>query len=250
MRQAIIAGNWKMHKTTLETAEFIKQFKPPVKGVTHCEIVLCPPFTSLELLAAELNGTNIALGAQNMHWEEKGAYTGEVSAAMLKAAGCKYVILGHSERREYFKESDEMINRKVKSALKAGLVPILCVGERLDQREAGTTRQVIETQVTGCLAGINSGDVSRMVIAYEPVWAIGTGKTASSKDAEEVTSYIRQVVKELVGLDAAEAIRIQYGGSVKPENAAELMAMANIDGALVGGASLDPTSFARIVNYI
>ena len=249
MRQPIIAGNWKMYKTAAEAVEFVRDLKPLVSGARHCEIVICPPYTSLGVLAPELAGTGIFLGAQNMFWEAEGAYTGEVSPGMLLAAGCKYVILGHSERREYFGESDETVNRKIKAALSNGLVPVFCVGEKLAEREAGTTTQVVRRQVTGGLAGIEPADVARMVIAYEPVWAIGTGRTASSEDAEEVISYIRGVVAELCGPESAAEVRIQYGGSVKPGNAAELMGMPNIDGALVGGASLDPVSFAQIVNY-
>lgn len=249
MRQPIIAGNWKMYKTVEETGIFIEQFKQLIGDNTACEVVLCPPFTSLAALKANTAGTKIALGAQNMHWETQGAYTGEISPAMLVAAGCKYVILGHSERREYFAESDEQINRKIKAALASGLVPILCVGEKLAQREDGSTRQVVRTQLEGCLQGIEGRDIGRIIIAYEPVWAIGTGKTASSQDAEEVIAYIRGVVSELAGQEAAEAVRIQYGGSVKPENIRDLMAMPNIDGALVGGASLEASSFARIVNF-
>ncbi len=249
MRQPIIAGNWKMYKTAAEAVEFVRDLKPLAGGAKHCEIVICPPYTSLEVLAPELAGTGISLGAQNMYWEAEGAYTGEVSPGMLLAAGCKYVILGHSERREYFGESDETVNRKLKAALTNGLVPIFCVGEKLAEREAGTTTQVVRRQVTGGLAGIAPADAARMVIAYEPVWAIGTGRTASSEDAEEVISFIRGVVEELFGPETAAEVRIQYGGSVKPGNAPELMGMPNIDGALVGGASLDPVSFAQIVNY-
>ncbi len=249
MRQPIIAGNWKMFKTNAEAGEFISSFKSMVHGVTYCEIVLCPPFTALSYLARELEGTDIALGAQNMHWEEQGAFTGEVSPLMLKAAGCKYVILGHSERREYFQETDEIINRKVKSALAHGLVPIVCVGERIEQRNDGSTKEVIRGQVRGCLEGLAPAQAAGTVIAYEPVWAIGTGKTASSQDAEEVIAYIRSLLQELFGGHTAGLVRIQYGGSVKPGNAPELMTMPNIDGALVGGASLDAAAFAQLVKY-
>ena len=249
MRQPIIAGNWKMYKTGPESRDFIKRFKSLVEGVQHCEIVISPPFTSLALLGPELTGTGISLGAQSMHWEAQGAYTGEISPLMLKAAGCKYVILGHSERREYFGESDEIINRKIKAAMQHGLIPIFCVGEKLEEREAGITRQVIETKLTGGLQGLNGSDAGGIVIAYEPVWAIGTGKTASANDAEEVIKFIREVLGRLYDVKVAQQVRIQYGGSVKPDNAAELMAMPNIDGALVGGASLEPDSFAQIVKY-
>jgi triosephosphate isomerase (TIM) len=249
VRQPIIAGNWKMFKTNLEVEEFIGQFITLAKGITHCEIVLCPPFTALSYLAQELAGTNISLGAQNMHQEEQGAYTGEISPLMLKAVGCKYVILGHSERREYFQETDEIINRKVKSALTHGLLPILCVGESIVQRDDGTTKEIIRGQVSGGLHGLTPAEVEKIILAYEPVWAIGTGKTASSQDAEEVISYIRGLLGELFGQKTADLVRIQYGGSVKPSNASELMEMPNIDGALVGGASLDPKSFAELLKY-
>lgn len=248
MRVPIIAGNWKMYKTGPETKEFADKFKPLVNGKADGEIVLCPPFTALELLSEALRGTNVALGAQNMHWEAQGAFTGEISPLMLKAAGCKYVILGHSERREYFGESDELINRKVKAAIANGLIPILCVGEKLEHREAGTTETVIRTQLLSGLQGVESAAVAKMVIAYEPVWAIGTGKTASSGDAEQVSSFIRYLISATFGSEAGQTIRIQYGGSVKPGNAAELLGMPNIDGALVGGASLDPEAFARIID--
>jgi len=249
MRRPVIAGNWKMFKTGADALEFVEKFKALAAGAEHCEVVLCPPFTALGVLAAALAGSKIALGAQNMHWEAEGAYTGEVSPGMLKAAGCKYVILGHSERREYFAETDEIINRKIRAALQGGLLPIFCVGEKLEQREAGTTFRVIKTQLEGGLAAVPGSDVSSLIIAYEPVWAIGTGKTASSKDAEEVISFIRATLVDLYSEAVAQAVRIQYGGSVKPANASELMSMPNIDGALVGGASLDPDSFAQIVNY-
>jgi triosephosphate isomerase (TIM) len=249
VRQPIIAGNWKMFKTNLEVEEFIGQFKALAKGITHCEIVLCPPFTAISYLAQELAGTNISLGAQNMHQEEQGAYTGEISPLMLKAVGCKYVILGHSERREYFQETDEIINRKVKSALTHGLLPILCVGESIVQRDDGTTKEIIRGQVSGGLHGLTPAEVEKIILAYEPVWAIGTGKTASSQDAEEVISYIRGLLGELFGQKTTDLVRIQYGGSVKPSNASELMEMPNIDGALVGGASLDPKSFAELLKY-
>ena len=250
MRQPVIAGNWKMFKTGSEAKQFIGEFRPLVQGVTHCEIVLCPPFTSLGVLAGMIAGSEIKLGAQNMHWEDQGAFTGEISPAMLKDVGCKYVILGHSERREYFGETDGIINRKVKAALAHELVPILCVGEKLAQRESGTTRQVIQTQLEGGLQEIDGLELPGIIIAYEPVWAIGTGKTASSQDAEDVIKFIRDTVSSLAGTVAAAKVRIQYGGSVKPGNAQELMNMPNIDGALVGGASLDPFSFSQIVKFL
>ncbi|AEF93031.1 triosephosphate isomerase [Desulfotomaculum nigrificans CO-1-SRB] len=246
MRQLIIAGNWKMHKNIHEAMEFLQELRGKL-GSTPVEAVVCPPFTALAPVAEALKGSNIALGAQNMHWEKQGAYTGEVSPLMLREIGCKYVILGHSERRQYFGETDESVNKKVKAALEHGLVPIICVGETLDQREAGITEQVVATQTTGALEGLTPGQVAGLVIAYEPVWAIGTGKTASEKDAQQVNRYIRKVIADQYGAAAAEAVRIQYGGSVKPGNARALMSQPDIDGALVGGASLQVDDFVGII---
>jgi triosephosphate isomerase len=248
-RTPIIAGNWKMNKTTIEAEELAAALVPLVSSATDREIVLAPPFTSLEAVSETIKGTNISLAAQNMHWEDKGAFTGEISAEMLLDLGCKYVIIGHSERRQYFGETDETVNRKVKQALKKGLLPIMCVGETLAEREAGKLNEIINRQVTGGLKDISTGDMTKVVIAYEPVWAIGTGKTATPEQANEVHALIRQKVQSLYNGDIAEGLRIQYGGSVTPENVSSLMAKPDIDGALVGGASLKPESFAALVNF-
>lgn len=236
-----------MYKTVAEAVNFVAAFKEKTAGIAGVEMVLCPPFTALAAVAGELAGTGIALGAQNCYWEKEGAYTGEIAPGMLKEAGCKYVILGHSERRQYFGETDETVNRRVRAALEHGLVPIVCVGELLEEREAGRTEEVVERQLTGALAGLSADRVDGLVVAYEPVWAIGTGRTASAEDAQAVNAFIRGILRREFGAGTAERVRIQYGGSVKPGNAAELMAQPDIDGALVGGASLDPESFAGIV---
>jgi triosephosphate isomerase len=248
-RKPIIAGNWKMNKTTLEAGDLAAALIPLVSSANDREIVLAPPFTSLEAVSETIRGTNMVLAAQNMHWEEKGAFTGEISAEMLLDLGCKYVIIGHSERRQYFGETDETVNRKVKQALKKGLLPIMCVGETLAEREAGKLNEIINRQVTGGLKDLSAGDMKKVVIAYEPVWAIGTGKTATPEQANEVHQLIRQQVKSLYNTEIAEGLRIQYGGSVTPENVSTLMAMPDIDGALVGGASLKPESFAALANF-
>lgn len=249
MRKPVIAGNWKMYKTPSEARDLVEALKPLLAGQEKVEAVICPPFTALETVNNLLQGSAIGLGAQDVHWEKEGAFTGEVSPSMLAAVGCRYVIIGHSERRQYFGETDETVNKKVKAAIAAGLIPLVCVGETLAQREAGETEQVCRTQVQGGLAGLSAPQVAAMVIAYEPVWAIGTGRTASAADAQEVIAGIRGVVAGMYGKEAADSLRIQYGGSVKPENIAELMAQPDIDGALVGGASLKAESFAKIVKY-
>jgi len=249
-RKPILAGNWKMNKTTAEARDLAAKLAPLVSGVKDREIVLAPTFTSLQTVSEAIKGTNISLAAQNMHWEDKGAFTGEISVEMLLDLGCKYVIIGHSERRLYFGETDETVNKKAKQALKKGLLPILCVGETLAEREAGRLNEVISRQVTGGLKDISAEDMKKAVIAYEPVWAIGTGKTATPEQANEVHSLIRQKVKTLYTAQIAEGLRIQYGGSVTPENVSSLMAKPDIDGALVGGASLKPESFAALVNFI
>ena len=246
MRTPIIAGNWKMHMTRGEALALVQGVGKTIEGLEGVEVVVCPPFTALDAVAHECAEVGIALGAQNMHWEASGAFTGEVSPVMLKDAGCKYVIIGHSERRQFFGETNESVNAKVKAALEHKLLPILCVGETLEQREAGVTDKICREQVVEGLQGIDSGRLNELVVAYEPIWAIGTGKTASATDAEHVINYIRLVLAELLGMDTAQNIRIQYGGSVKPENIDELMAQPNIDGALVGGASLKAASFADI----
>lgn len=247
MRTPIIAGNWKMNMTRGEAVALVKDLGKSIEGMEGVEVVVCPPFTALDAVAGECQDTGIGLGAQNMHYEVSGAFTGEVSPAMVKDAGCKYVIIGHSERRQFFGETNQTVNAKVKAALANQLIPIMCVGETLEQRETGVTDRVCREQVVEGLEGIDAGDLTELVVAYEPVWAIGTGKSASAKDAEHVINYIRLVLAELLGGEIAEKIRIQYGGSVKPDNIDELMAQPNIDGALVGGASLKADSFAGIV---
>lgn len=246
MRKAIVAGNWKMHKTASEAVELVAELKPLLAGV-EVETAICPPATSLQAVHAALEGSAIGLGAQNMHWEQEGAFTGELSAGMILAVGCSYVILGHSERRQYCGETDEMVNRKLVSALSAGLKPIVCVGETLAEREAERIEEVVLGQVGGALMGLEAGSVSEVVWAYEPVWAIGTGVTATAAQAEEVHALIRHFLAERLGAEVAAGLRIQYGGSVKPENAAELFSQNNIDGGLIGGAALAAESFAAIV---
>jgi triosephosphate isomerase len=247
MRRPILAANWKMHYTAAEAKAVAADLVARTADMTAAEIVIAAPATSLESVAAALAGTHVGLAAQNMHYELKGAYTGEVSAPMLVAIGCKYVILGHSERRQLFGETDEGVHRKLKVALAHGLTPIVCIGESLAEREAGQTNDKVAFQVRAALGGIAASDVPRIVLAYEPIWAIGTGKTASPEQAQEVHAAIRALVTELYGAATADALRIQYGGSVKPDNAASLMSCADIDGALVGGASLKADSFAAII---
>jgi len=249
-RRPIMAGNWKMNKTTAEARDLASRLIPLVAGAKDREIVLAPAFTALQTVGEAIKGTNISLAAQNLFWEDKGAFTGEISAEMLLDLGCKYVIIGHSERRQYFGETDETVNKRVRQALNKGLLPIVCVGELLREREAGKANEVIDRQVTGALKGVSSAEMARLVIAYEPVWAIGTGKTATPEQANEIHAFIRQKVKSLYNADVADGLRIQYGGSVTPDNVSSLMAKPDIDGALVGGASLKPESFAALVNYI
>jgi triosephosphate isomerase len=244
-----MAGNWKMYKTSTETCAFFEKFKPLVANSTHCEIVICPPFVDLPAAIDACHGTHIQIGAQNLFWAKEGAYTGEVSADMIKATGAKWVIVGHSERRQYFGETDETAGKKIVAALDSGLTPIYCVGERLPEREAAKTHQVLETQCLCGLAGLTDEQFSRIVIAYEPVWAIGTGKVATPEIAADAHHCIREQVRNKFGTDAAASCRILYGGSVKPDNIRGLMARPEIDGALVGGASLDAGSFASIVNF-
>ena len=248
-RRPILAGNWKMNKTTAEARDLASKLIPLVAGVKDRDIVLAPTFTALQTVGEAIKGTNLALAAQNLFWEDKGAFTGEISAEMLLDLGCKYAIIGHSERRQYFGETDETVNKKVRQALNKGLLPIVCVGELLSEREAGKANEVIERQTVGALKGVTADEMRKIVIAYEPVWAIGTGKTASPDQANEIHAFIRQKVKSLYNAGVAEALRIQYGGSVTPENVSTLMAMPDIDGALVGGASLKPESFAALVNF-
>ena len=247
MRKKIIAGNWKMNKTPKEAAEFCRLMKEKAAS-QEAEVVFCVPFVDLYPVLEELKGSGIGVGAENMHFEDSGAFTGEVSAPMLAEMGVGYVVLGHSERRQYFGETDEMVNKKVKKALEAGIVPIMCCGETLEQREAGITIEWIRIQIKCGLAGVSAEDMKKVVIAYEPIWAIGTGKTATSEQAQEVCHAIREVLAEVYGKETADAVRIQYGGSVNAKNAAELFAMADIDGGLVGGASLKE-EFVNIVHY-
>ncbi len=247
MRRAIIAGNWKMHKTGPEAVELVKELLEKVSSVQGVDMVVCPPFTALESVAWILGDGPIKIGAQNMHWAEKGAYTGEVSAKMLLTIGCRYVILGHSERRTLFGESNSDIKQKLKAALSASLIPIICVGEQLEEREAGRTEAVVRDHVLGAMEGFSPSQLQGIILAYEPVWAIGTGKTATPEQANEVHVFIRDVLKKTFGASLAQNIRIQYGGSVKPENAAALLSQPDIDGALVGGASLDAESFTAII---
>ena len=247
MRKPIIAGNWKMHKTIAEALEFVNEVKDRVNN-DKVEAVICAPFTLLKDLKQATKGTNIKIGAQNMHFEEKGAFTGEISPLMLKELDMDYVVIGHSERRQYFNETDETVNKKVLKALEVGIDPILCVGETLEEREAGNTKDVCKVQVEKALENVSKEDLAKVVIAYEPVWAIGTGKTATSEDANDVIAYIREVVANLYG-ELANEVRIQYGGSVKPSNVAEIMNQSDIDGALVGGASLEANDYVELVIF-
>lgn len=248
-RRPFLAGNWKMYKIIPDAVKFAKEFKESVKGIKDRDILLCVPFTQIQPMAKELEGSNVWVGAQNMYFEKEGAFTGEISPIQLLDAGAKFVVLGHSERRHVFGEKDELINKKVISALAYGLAPILCVGELLEEREAGKTEAVVKTQTVEGFKGLTKDQALKVVIAYEPVWAIGTGKTATPEDADAVHAVIRKVLASIYDKETAEAIRIQYGGSVKPENIDSLMAKPNIDGALVGGASLKADSFTRIVKF-
>jgi len=244
-----MAANWKMYKAPSETCAFFDKFKPLVANSTHCEIVICPPFVDLPAAIDACHGTHIQIGGQNLFWAKEGAYTGEISGHMLKAVGCKWVIVAHSERRQYFGETEETGNKKILAALENGFTPIYCVGERLQERESGKTHQIIETQCLGGVANLTAEQFSRIVIAYEPVWAIGTGKVATPEIAADAHRCIREQLRKKFGADAAAACRILYGGSVKPDNIRSLMAQPEIDGALVGGASLEAASFASIVNF-
>lgn len=249
MRKPIIAGNWKMYKTIPEAKALVSGLITKLGNSAKAEVVFCPPFTALSAVKELVQGKPFGLGAQNLYWKEQGAFTGEISPLMLKDIGCDYVIIGHSERREHFGETDQTVNSKVKAALAAGIKPIVCVGESLAQREAGETQSLIKRQTEQGLAGIDAKAIPDLVIAYEPIWAIGTGKSSNGKDANEVCGLIRSTVASMFGADAAQKMRIQYGGSVKPENIKEYMDQPEIDGALVGGASLDVESFAKIVNF-
>jgi triosephosphate isomerase (TIM) len=247
MRKIIIAGNWKLNKTSTEAVELVNALNRELVDVSSVDVVVCPPFTALTEVSDLLTDSNIGLGAQNLYWEDSGAFTGEVSGPMLKALDVKYVIIGHSERRQFFGETNETVNKRIRAALKSKLIPIVCVGENLQERESNKTFDVVRDHVEGSLAGLTKEEIAGLVIAYEPVWAIGTGKTATSAQAQEVHKFIRGLLEKLAGAEVAKSVRIQYGGSVKPENTAELMGQEDIDGALVGGASLKADSFSAIV---
>ena len=248
MRKPLIAGNWKMNKTVSEAVTFISDLNNLISGVQDVEVVIAPPFLAVYSAIKAARDTNIYISAQDLFWEEKGAYTGAISPGMLADVGCKYVIVGHSERRQYFGENNKIVHRKIGAAIKHGLIPIACVGESIKQRESQETFHIIETQVRECLSGLPSSEIESIVIAYEPVWAIGTGRTATGEQAEEVHRFLRGILKKHYG-ERSEHTRILYGGSVKPDNIAELMAKPNIDGALVGGASLKAEEFSRIVKF-
>ena len=249
MRRPILAGNWKMYKNIAETRSFFEKFNSLVANSNHCDIVICPPFVNLQAAVEATRDTRIEIGGQNLYWEKEGAYTGEVSGGMLKAVGSNWVLVGHSERRQYFGETNEDARKKIVAALHAGLTPIYCIGEKLDEREAHRTHQVLETQFQGGTARLTLDQFAKIVIAYEPCWSIGTGKVATPEMAADAHRYIREQVRKSFGADPASACRILYGGSVKPDNIRGLMAQPEIDGALVGGASLDAVSFASIVNF-
>jgi triosephosphate isomerase (TIM) len=249
MRKKLITANWKMYKNPEQTREFFRDFLPLVSGHERDEIAVCPPFIDLPAAVEAAKGSNVAIGGQDVYWEKEGAYTGEISPNMLLAVGCTHVIIGHSERRQYFGETDDTVNLKLKAALEAGLIPIVCVGEVLEEREAGITEDVLRRQCTRAFHKLSGKKAAKLVVAYEPVWAIGTGKTATPQLAAEAHSLIRGEVAKSLGDELASKLRILYGGSVKPDNAKALMSEEEIDGALVGGASLDPKSFAAIVKY-
>ena len=248
-RKVFIAGNWKMNKTAAETVALCQGLKEKFADICPCkvDVAVCPPFTSIATAIAELKGSNIKVGAQNIHWADNGAFTGEISGAMLKEMGVEYVIIGHSERRQYFGETDETVNKRIQAALKYELKPIVCIGETLEEREGNKTEAVLEKQIKGAFAGISADDFKKIVIAYEPVWAIGTGKTATPDMAEATHAFIRKVVADLYGQAIADETVIQYGGSMKPENSKELVAQADIDGGLIGGAALKADSFHDLV---
>jgi triosephosphate isomerase (TIM) len=249
LRRPVITGNWKMYKTQAETIAFFQAFRPLVATSRHCDIIVSPPFTALAAALEAARDTAIGIAAQNVHWEREGAFTGEVSAQMLLELGCRGVIIGHSERRQYFAETDESVNRKTKTALEAGLTPVVCIGETLSEREGDRTHSVLKRQFEDGLAALTGAQFSRILIAYEPVWAIGTGRTATPELAADAHRYIRELAASRFTSELASRLRILYGGSVKPGNIGDLMAQVDIDGALVGGASLDPQSFAKIVNF-
>ncbi|MHB2148961.1 triose-phosphate isomerase [Calditrichota bacterium LG25] len=247
-RQIVIAGNWKMHKTNSEAMQLANQVRIKTMDITKTQIVICPPFTALAPVYEVIGDSRIHLGAQNMFWEKEGAFTGEISAGMIKSTGADYVIIGHSERRQYFGESDETVNKKVKAALENGLKPIVCVGETLEEREANITLKVVSRQIRGAFADLSAEQMKKVIVAYEPVWAIGTGKTATPEQAQQVHQEIRQLLTEMFGSEIGEKMVIQYGGSVKPANAESLLSQPDIDGALVGGACLKADSFSDIIH--
>ena len=249
MRKKLIAANWKMYKTPEQTTAFFNEFLPMVADHTRDEIVVCPPFVDLRAAVEVAAGSNVAIGAQNVHWEKEGAFTGEISVGMLSAVGVTHVIIGHSERRQYFNETDDAVNHKLKTALENSFTPIVCIGEVLEEREAGLTEDVLRRQCTRAFHGISARKAAKLTIAYEPVWAIGTGKTATPQIATDAHLVIRHEAEKVFGKEFSEALRILYGGSVKPDNASTLMSEEEIDGALVGGASLEPVSFTKIVKY-
>ena len=248
-RTPLIAGNWKMYKTGSEAVETARQLVKLVEDVTNAEVMIAPPFTAISYVSDIVRNSRVSLGAQNLFWENEGAYTGEISSAMLVSAGCKYVIIGHSERRQYFGETDETVNKKIKAAIASKLIPILCVGESEKEREGKNTFSVLDKQVTNGLEGFLVNELETLVIAYEPIWAIGTGKTATSDQVQEVHLFLRSLAEKKIGNMLAKSLRILYGGSVKPDNVTELMGLPDVDGALVGGASLDAETFSKIVHY-
>ena len=249
MRRPVIAGNWKMFKTIGQTRAFFDALIPQIQNVEHCEIVVAPPFTALAAAAEEAEGTRVSISAQDVYWKDEGAFTGEVSVKMLIDAGCTYTIIGHSERRQFFAETDETVDQKTRATIAAGLNAIVCVGETLAERDGGHAKDVVNRQVSQGIGHLTSSDLSRIIVAYEPVWAIGTGRTATPEIAAEMHAEIRKILADIYGAVAADAMRILYGGSVKPDNISALMNKEDIDGALVGGASLDPASFTSIIKY-
>ncbi len=248
MRRPIVAGNWKMNMTAPEGRALVDQLLPMVSDASGVDVVVCPPFTTIASVVDGVKSSDVAVGAQDMYWEDSGAYTGQIAPQMLLTAGCTWVIIGHSERRQFFGETNDTVARKVAKAFEVGLKPIMCVGENLEEREAGCTEAVVEDHVRGGLAGLSSEQVGKLVVAYEPVWAIGTGMTATKQQAQDVHAFIRKLLAEIAGDESAEAVRIQYGGSVKPDNAVELFSEPDIDGVLIGGAALKADDFAAIVN--
>lgn len=249
MRTPVIAGNWKMHKNIADARALARAVRQGAESVSHCQVVMAPPFTALYAVAEELRGSKVTLAAQNVYWEPKGAFTGEISIPMLEEAGCAMVIIGHSERRQFFGETDQTVNRRVHALLKSPIQPITCIGETLTEREAGDYKRVISQQLAGGLDGLTGSDLLRIILAYEPVWAIGTGRTASPEIAQEVHGFIRDWLSQKFGSEAAQKVRILYGGSVKPDNISDLMKKPDIDGALVGGACLEADSFLRIIRF-